>query len=298
MLGTTIMDIQLGTITHADNDSSIHMADSITEDQHKSLLASIADLHHFENNKRLFEIAFQNKNEFVDTLNRDVKLMILSSLSISGDKKTYYKNHLNFNRLFLNYLSSIKTFIDHNETNIKRRYGKNSAETTEFTKITNYYFDNSFAYRFFSKLRNYAQHCGMPLQEFSISVTRTQENGYVGSSELGFSPKDLLENFDDWGRIVKEDLQKQVSNFPLAPLVEEMTQVLMDFWLNVNRINEKSVTAAINNIKHISGHLKKGNASVCIFTNIKDKPDGSVKNLETLTIPYDIIDDLESNGSA
>jgi len=292
------MDIQLGTIIHSDDGSSIHMADSITDDQHKLLLDSIADLHHFENNKRLFEIAFQNKNEFVDTLNRDIKQMILSSLSISGDKKTYYKNHLNFNRLFLNYLSSIKTFIDHNDTNIKRRYGKDSDEVKEFTKITNYYFDNSFAYRFFSKLRNYAQHCGMPLQEFAISVTRTEENGYVGSSELGFSPKDLLENFDDWGRIVKEDLKKRSSNFPLAPLVEEMTQVLLDFWLNVNRINEKSVSIAIDNIKKISGHLKKGNANVCIFTNVKDKPDGSVKNLETLTIPYDIIDELESNGSA
>lgn len=292
------MEIQLGTITHSDKGSSIHMADSITREQYEALLNSISDLHHFENNKRLFEIAFQNKNEFVETLNRDIKEMIKSSLSISGDKKTYYKNHLNFNRLFLNYLSSIKTFIDHNETNIKRRYGKTSDEANEFTKMTNHYFDNSFAYRFFSKLRNYAQHCGMPLQEFSISVTRTDENGYIGSSEIGFSPKDLLEKFDDWGRIVKVDLEKRVSNFPLAPMIDEMTKVLMDFWVNVNRLHEKSVTIAIENIKNLSGHLKKENANVCVFVNIKDNPDGSLKNFETLTIPYDIIDELESKGSA
>ena len=291
------MEIRLGTIIHSDKGSSISIASELTSDQHKELLASISELHDFENNKRLFEIAIQNKEEFVDTLNRDIREMINSSLSITGDKKKYYKNHLNFNRLFLNFLSSVKTYIDHNETNIKRKYGSDSKEALEFRKITSYYFDNFFSYRFFSKLRNYAQHCGLPLQEFSISVTRTSENEYVGSSEVGFSPKDLLANFD-WGNIVTEDLRKFDSNFPLAPLIEELMKILLDIWLAINYINEKRILSAIASIKQTSGHLRIDDANVCIFTKVKDSPDGSLRNFETLTIPFDIIDDFEGSGSA
>jgi hypothetical protein len=152
------MAIHLGTIKNGESEPIIQIKDEITLEQHDELILAIKEIQNLENNRRLFEIVFRNKNEFVKTVNRDAEKM-MNSLSISGNREIYFEYHLDFNRLFLNYLSSIKTFIDHNDRAIKKKYGAQSTEANEFKKITHYYFDNFFCFRFLIKLRDYSQHC-------------------------------------------------------------------------------------------------------------------------------------------
>lgn len=292
------MEIHIGTITQEESGPSISLIDEISEEQHKELLNSLKEIQNLESNRRLFEIAFLNKNDFVDTLNRDASEMMQSSLTIAGNSELYYKHHLNFNRLFLNYLSSIKTFIDHNETFIKHKFGSTSYEAMEFEKITNYYFDTFFCYRFFIQLRNYAQHCGMPLSQFNITTTRNDDGSYMSTLEIDFNPQELLANYSKWSRIVKEDLKTKTSNFKLAPLVEEMTQVLIGFWKAVDILQGASVLNAARYIKKLTDHLRADNTDICIFSNIIDNHDGSLKNIESKTIPFDIIDLLDVSGSS
>jgi hypothetical protein len=295
-LCATTMEIRLGTVKNTPTGISVDFGDELTTDQHQTFLGSISEIHDLEAGRRLFEITFLNKNDFVNTFNKDVKELISSSWTLAGDRKKYYKHHLNFNRLFLNYLSSIRTFIDHNKAYIHRKFGSSSPESNEFEKITHYYFDNFFSYRFFDQLRNYAQHCGLPLQSFNLSTHRTQDGGYLASSEITFDPRELLKTYNKWSAVVKADLQKKEDPFPLAPLLEEMTNVLFGFMQAVDGINAKNVCKAAKFIKDNTNHLRAENTDICIFTNIQDNADGTLKNFERLTIPFDIVDDLDVSG--
>lgn len=290
------MEIRLGTVKNTQTGISVDLGDELTPEQHQTFLDAIKEIHDLEASRRLFEIVFLNKNDFVDTFNRDVKELISSSWTLAGDRKKYYKHHLNFNRLFLNYLSSIRTFIDHNKAHINRKFGSGSSEANEFEKITNYYFDKFFSYRFFDQLRNYAQHSGLPLQSFNLSTQRTQDGGYLASSEITFDPRELLKTYSKWSAIVKADLEKKEDPFPLAPLLEEMTNVLFGFMQAVDGINAKNVCKAAKFIKDNTNHLRADNADICIFSNIQDNADGTLKNFERLTIPLDIVDDLDVSG--
>jgi hypothetical protein len=290
------MTIHLGTIKQEESGPTIQIEDEITTEQHRELIQAIKEIQNLENNRRLFEIVFRNKNEFVETVNRDAEKM-MGSLSVAGNREIYFEHHLNFNRLFLNYLSSIKTFIDHNDRAIKKKFGDNSIEALEFKKITHYYFDNFFCYRFLIKLRDYAQHCGMPLSNFNISTIRNDDGSYSSSMKIDFNPQELLANFSEWKKIVKENLQNIKSPFPLAPLIDEMTKVLMGFWQAVDVINGANVLKSAKYVRTLTDHLRAEKTDVCIFTNLRDNLDGSLKNFESFTIPFDIIDKLDISGS-
>ncbi|GAA4456881.1 hypothetical protein [Rurimicrobium arvi] len=129
--------------------------------------------------------------------------------------------YLDSNRMVLNFLSSIRTYLDHTETRLKRKYGEVSSEFQLFKNVTSQCFDSSFAYRFLSKLRNYAQHCGLPAG--SISLT-SDEHG--NTFTLLLERDNLLANFDSWGKTVKEDLKQQKNEFDLMHLIDQKFKLL------------------------------------------------------------------------
>lgn len=112
------------------------------------------------------------------------------------------------NRLVLNFLSSIHTFLDHTETYIKRTYGKKPKESQNFEKTTNSYFDTYFSYRLLSKLRNYSQHVGMPMTCLTatskmVNPDQMEYNHVLETIAL----KDESLKFDDfdWGKYTELD---------------------------------------------------------------------------------------------
>jgi len=117
---------------------------------------------------------------------------------------------LQLNRLISNYLSSIRLFLDHSEYALHQKYGKNSLQLKEFKKTCSNVYDNNFSYRFLSKLRNYVQHCGMPIGHININskvvnVNPTKSNHQL---ELQFDRDSLLKNFE-W-----KNLNLKLKNFP------------------------------------------------------------------------------------
>ena len=90
----------------------------------------------------------------------------------------------------------------------------------EFKKITNKAFDTSFAYRFLYKLRNYAQHCGSPIE--GIVVKRVPNEPDKVEVKLFFRTKTLLTEFK-WGSIIRRELFNK-EEIIVNPLVTEMTK--------------------------------------------------------------------------
>ncbi len=281
------MEIRLGVVHQTDSGYSTELSDSLSKTEHDNLLSAIDEIHHFENCRRLLEIVIQNSNEFLMTIDSSVKYMLNNSLSMSGDKEEYYKQHLNFNRLFLNYLSSLRTFLDHNEVAIKRKFGKESNEVEKFKNITKNCFDSYFSYRFLYKLRNYSQHIGLPIDEIEISATKQPDETFKGYAKIGFLSETLLEKYDGWG-VVKKDL-KSKKEISVTPLLNEMSSLLIEFWNSMINIYAGRLFDSVQIIERQAGHLRKENCDVCIFTNIVTDENGRVKYFQTLQIPFDTI---------
>lgn len=289
-----MMEIRLGTVIQSDRGYSTKLADSITEKELLKLQTNIAEIQNFESTKRLLEIVKLNSKEFVCKSKESLLYMINNSLSVGGDKEEYYKQHLDFNRMFLNYLSSIRTFIDHNETTIKGKFGKNSFEAKELKKITNNIYDKFFSYRFFYKLRNYSQHCGLPIEDIEISATKQEDGSYKGEGKIEFSAKELLDNYKEWGT-VKSDLEEYTS-FSVYPIIKEMETALDEFWISLVKLYSINIDNAINYINEKAGHLRINDSIVCIFTDLVDDENGKLKYFKTFQIPFDVIDLIKTKN--
>src|SRR5205085_8692409 len=69
------------------------------------------------------------------------------------------------NRAIVNYLTSVRLYLDHVQTRVTRYYGPGSIMLTRWRSIASTVHDSSAAYRIIYNLRNYVQHCGMPIRE-------------------------------------------------------------------------------------------------------------------------------------
>jgi hypothetical protein len=198
------------------------------------------------------------------------------------DFSEFSSQFLDINRLILNLLSSIRTYLDHTETRLKRTFGDTSEEYLQFKTLTNVCFDNHFAYRFLAKLRNYSQHCGLPTGSISIS---NEESGH--SLKLSLVRDSLLKNFDSWGAIVKPELQAQNEKFDIIPLLKNKTLLLRD-------VNQKISLSLIKKLTTQGNHLldliiethDKGQGIPCIL-----KISGHIDNptIQMKWFPYDVI---------
>ena len=162
----------------------------------------------------MFEITELNLNDLRQFLRafdaelREEKILIL---------KEPDKTSLELNRLFLNYIFSFRTYIDHLETFLKRTFGKTSEEFNGYKQLTRSLYDGYFEYRFIYKLRNYAQHCGLPVDIFSI--TTSLNNGiYDVKINMAFDPQGLLEKFDGWGTQLSRELSDMDSPLDVMKL--------------------------------------------------------------------------------
>lgn len=191
------------------------------------------ELYEFARKQELFRLVDANYIEYKTVLNEYFKTHC--------DKPDMADSHLegvvfNINRLMLNFLSAVRTFLDHAETNIKRTYGKESEKLQLFNKVRSSCYDTYFSYRFLYKLRNYSQHIGMPITGLDASHKMVNINPlkYDHVLKTVTFKNDLLK-FDDWGIYRKYDkygnyreikIKDEISLLPekinIDPYIDEM----------------------------------------------------------------------------
>jgi len=142
----------------------------------------------------------------------------------------------NLNRLMINFLSAVRTFLDHTETNLKRTYGKESENLKTFKKNCSSCYDNYFSYRFLYKLRNYSQHVGMPITGIDAASDLIYINPLAVDYMLRITTlkSDLLK-YEEWGRYIiydkcnnskKIEIKDEISRLPdqvdINPYIDEL----------------------------------------------------------------------------
>lgn len=175
-------------------------------------------LREFERSQSLLPLIKSNANELenfveqIENKNHEIPHPRIKSIEVTDEA----------NRLLLNFLTSCRSYIEHNDTRLKRRYGRESKQVKKFTYAKDSVEEGNFAYAFCCKLRNYVQHCGMAID---VQSNFSRSKGLSGpvdihKMKIEFDPEKLLDNYNEWGD-VKKDLKKEKGNLSVKGFAKE-----------------------------------------------------------------------------
>jgi len=173
---------------------------------------------------------------------------------------------------------------------LTKKFGKDSSEALIFNKCRSEVYDSSFAYRFFYQLRNYCQHCGLPLEDFSYVVEYDRQNKVAGGKmRIQFDRDSLLNSYDSWKQ-VKTDLLKMEEKFELLPLLAEMITCIHHIEEQIESILNANLVKAAELIRSLTNHLRNNDGGeIVVVYNIQTK-NKQITKFESLHIPFDVID--------
>lgn len=199
--------------------------------------------------------------------------------------------YFNANRFLLNFLSSTKTFLDHTDSDVVKYFGKDSSERTTYEKLKSDQFDHSFAYRFCYRLRNYAQHCGLPINKMSVHITtnETDPTQYRGELNVAFVRDELLNRFEKWGP-VKKDLLEQPEEFEVVPLIAEYGNILAALSKWLIDLRQNTIRDSAEYIQKMGSNVKVDLKSLKVFKDIIETENGL--NFTVEDIPFDLVDEV------
>jgi hypothetical protein len=129
----------------------------------------------------------------------------------------------------INYLNAVRLYLDHRQTHLSRRYGAASAPLHAFDTARREQHAAVAEYAFVYELRNYVQHCGMPLQALRAEQRLVEVDGAErldADTIIGCRKADLLAGFDDW-RHSRGFIECQPAEFPILPILERMRGCLI-----------------------------------------------------------------------
>lgn len=201
---------------------------------------------------------------------------------------------LNINRLLLNFLSAIRTFLDHTQTKLTKRYGPQSDRLERFKEACSKCYDANFSYRFLIKLRNYSQHCGMPLGKLTLhSEENPPYSGHVYHSlEAKFSRDDLLK-FDLWGTRIQKEISQLPSEFDIVPHVVDMMKCIEKINLVLIEEDFPELFKSAGFIEQLISPARGKGGVPCIlkFLEISRGANAEIKNIEVeiTNIPLHIV---------
>jgi hypothetical protein len=127
------------------------------------------------------------------------------------------------------------------EASLKRRYGEKSSNVQKFKQACGDAYDSCLSYRFLYKLRNYAQHCGMPISEVYLETRRSAEDAGQPYSTLtvGIRRDAILRDYK-WG-----SLRDDIANLPEFIEINAHIEQLMSRIQTINLIVAQDEFAAL-----------------------------------------------------
>lgn len=271
----------------ADNRSSKFLEEcykvrEIDKEDYNLIENAVNDIFLFGSHQSLYIMCARNYDDMILYLQEVQDVLRTQPMTFLDDQKRN-EIYLEINRKMLNYLSSFRTFVDHYATRLKRQDQEDMRDYHAFKDATTYFFDNSFAYRFCYKLRNYAQHVGLPIsisdilflpfldQDDSQSVSQS-----IYTIHLLFNPAQLLINYQDWGSIITADLEKQEQVLSAIKIMHELQGCLhkinsLCLLIDLNTVY-KSWNTLINYAYEVFEKYGRIQPVVTVFTRTSDGP--------------------------
>lgn len=131
---------------------------------------------------------------------------------------------VNYNRLLINFCTSLKFLSDYLERELKKYFGENTL--SKFKKWISAIYDSNFSYRLFYNLRNFVQHSEYPIKDFRVDRERYYNTSIVRIQELSivFDKEYLLSDIDLRKKL--EGLKGFGEYFPVQPYILEIEKII------------------------------------------------------------------------
>lgn len=264
----------------------------LSEKEYQDYMKAFNCLYGFSGDQQRYAIVSLNRDDILKIIKKYTEEYVENPQSL--DYIMMEKMVLDINRHILNYLSSVRSFLDHTETKLKKNYGATSDRYKRFKNVCREVYSTSFSYRFLSKLRNYSQHFGMPLG--GLSLRSREDPPYSGniyhSLQASFSRDELLK-YDSWGTIAKE-ISQLPSEFDIIPHIVQMMKCLEK--INLVLINEDlpELYSSAEFIEQLISQAQGKEGLPCIlqFSDIKRGSNEEIKEMKVqiMHIPFHIIE--------
>ena len=217
-------------------------------------------------NAELFHILVWNLEEFIRGIASHLRAYATRNMDTGPPRLP----HLDINRLALNCLSSMRTYLDHLETSIAKRHGAESANLKNFRQYCAEAYDSQFSYRFLYRLRNYAQHCGLPIGQITFSTRPSEQDASVPLHSLQIAVlRDRVLSEFDWGSLKEEVVAQQ----PTIDISYHMTETMGALELINSRVMEDELPSLVESAERIHdlvGTIQFDEGEPCIFRFEKD----------------------------
>ena len=206
--------------------AGIEASDPITDEYACQLADAIAALRRYAQ-QQSFSLVTRNYATYRETFDRESTAFFATGGAVHGEP-----SELMFDLMasVVNWLMAFRLFLDHTETDLKRRFGRESLEVLRFSEATSAEYDTQFSYRLMYRMRNYAQHAGMPSHSMNFRgalVPGPDGSEYTQQTfSFCFDRDGLLRNFKGWGRQVKGELSQQAKTLEVDPHVTRAMEAL------------------------------------------------------------------------
>lgn len=186
----------------------------------------------------------------------------LNELQTNNPTQVHEEIYIDLNRRIINFLSSFKTFIDnilYNST-IKKIYGKDSLEASEFTSKQKEWYHKYFAYRFLITLRDYAIHSRLPLQVVDVegSYEHKRKQKVITMLRIQLNKTSLLKN-EKMNRRFKSELALYNVKFPFLPILEQIKPVIKEIYNYCIYLCSREFMTVCNSMESIMNHFVNPN---------------------------------------
>lgn len=250
-------------------------------EQYRNAVQCLREFRRWGMLERMFN---RNAKEFHDALSSATAILVNSTfLSDARDEIDFVANHS-----LLNFMSSMRLFLDHTATRLKRRYGADGSPVQAFKARTAASYDNVFGYRFLYRLRNYGQHCSVPIGHVQVESRLVDLNDHVQgrTAALAFDVHELLlQGSDVWGANLKSELETLPQLLNVSPLVEDARQQLAELCAVVKDSEKPELCKAVQPIINISEPVLDSGGVPIVGVLIVDGP-----QIEFVHLPYDTLE--------
>jgi hypothetical protein len=249
----------------------------INDLEYEEILKINEDLKIYNKLQELYRTVIGNFFEY-QKFTKDIKQIPSSQLNWA--RRYFDEMYFEANRLLINYFTAFRTYTDHTERILKKHFAKDSIEVIDFKKETNFVYDKSFAYRLIYKLRNYTQHCGMPVGYVSYNAEKADKpESMIGDFNLMLDRDRLLADYDAWSTL-KEEIAKQKELFDLHSLVCETVLTIRHLDGKVDGFFQQIITDSMNTLVKYYGSLDLENLEYCVYYNAEKTSEFFKLNIE------------------
>ncbi len=254
----------------------------LSADEFDAFQAASMEVGRFRRKRQLLELVHLNHQSYRSVIT-DLTSQFLADPAVPFERANSMVVQINCE--LLNLLSAVRTFVDHAETALKREYGKGSQQVADFKMAAGVEFDGNFSYRFMSQLRNFTQHCGLPLGELRLNATSNPPSPETSSGMLEalFLRDYLLNNFDGW-KMVKDELAKMPDKFPVEPHVEQVVASVARIDSTLVRVQSADLNRHLTLLESLAKEVESLPGSPCVYTSISPIPGGANTNFQRIHV--------------